>query len=54
MINVSFFNRARPQVVQLITNRYFQQRTTVLCPEEETGGSDSSSRATKYTGCLVT
>jgi hypothetical protein len=52
MINVSFFNGARPQVVQLITNRYFHQRTTVLCPdEEETGGSG---RASKYTGCLVT
>jgi hypothetical protein len=54
MINVSFFKGAMPQVVHLITNGYFQQWTMVLCPEEAAGCSDSSSRASKDTGCLVT
>lgn len=41
MVNLTFFNGARPQVVRLMTNRDFKQRTTVACPSSRAPPSSS-------------
>ncbi len=47
MINLMFFNGARPQVVCLMTNRDFTQRTTVSCPPPAPPSSSKGAKNTK-------